>query len=351
MMVRKKTIPLLFLTSVLLGRSVHRPEKSEIPTITTYWHNHPQKYRLQDWRLEESALFKTFDKKFFDQHQLPRGPISLRNNGSEHVLGKQLDEHLNVFIKELFAINDKQDSYSTVTVIKNKDYNYKTQSGVIIVSFKKYPFVAKIFIENPKSLVHPFSKGFEPICFYIMGGGINRYLSGFTRVKNRDEILAHIQQDPAWHKRVTVPRKWFWTPTDVQWFVLEGLNIGGKHKRNSATLPSIYAVIADEIKNDGSLKLRSKEHRSLGMELSDFLGNRVDPNITNFVLEKGTDTVVLVDTEHFPTMVGLREKTVYTSYPDWYLKLITKCVHDGYFRTKKERLACAHGKSTPIMSV
>ena len=319
-------------------RSPHRPHDSTLPEIITSWPGSSEKFILRNSHLEEVALFKKFDKAFFLEHQFPDNSITLRNDPSCTVSGTHIKELLEKLLRELRECVTKRTNFEDFTVLKCRDFNFKLCCGLIVLKFKNYPFVIKLFIEIPSSFVRPFSKGFEPIFFFVMGGGINRYMSGFTRVKNLEAIRLHIKNDPYWSEHIDLPRKWFWEPKDNKWFLLEGNNIGCV-SHQSILLPSVYGIMCDEIKSDGSLRLINKANRRLGIRLSQFLGNRVDPHIDNFMIECETRKIVLVDTEHFPTMVGLKEPLYFDGYFEWYRKLIHKFLKDCYCRTKRERKA------------
>jgi hypothetical protein len=56
------------------------------------------------------------------------------------------------------------------------------------------------------------------------------------------------------------------------------------------------------------------------------------------MVERGTNKLVIIDTEHFPTLVGFKEKRSFKTYVRWYLGLAGKAAHAMYFRNKKERL-------------
>lgn len=343
---------LILLANIMscFGRSIHRPVNHDMPYIVTSWEGSAITYQLQDWHLEMSALFKTYDKDFFNKHMLPLDLISYRNRPGKNVTGMVLDNLLNNFIDELYIQLKKGGSFSDFIVIKDRDYNYKAHAGTLVIKFKNYPFVVKLFIENPQSFVKPYSKGFEPSILFIMGGGINRYLSGFTRIKNLHAIEEHINSDDHWKNHIDIPRKWFWLPKENRLFRVEGFNIGWPGKHHIIVFPAIYGIICDEIESDAPFKLLNAENRKLGMELSQFLGNRVDPHIYNFMLERISHKIVLVDTEHFPSMIGLREPVHYQSYLDWYNIMISKCLCDSFLRTKKDQRAIQRGDHGLIMT-
>jgi len=311
----------------------------------------PKVYRLFHNNLEVGPIFEQYDRDYFLNHILPDGKIQVRIQDDalkNDILGSDLKALLEDLIQEILSLDYRCSKYKNFIVLKQRDFNPKTHAGLIILKFKKYPFVVKIFMETPATFVSPFSKGFEPMIFFIMGSGINRYLSGFSRLKNAEKIREIIAKSSTWKDRVDVPRKWFWEPKDQKWFEVRSENMG-THE-HTVKLPSTYAIICDAIDIDTSLDIFDTDHRKLGMELSHFLGVRIDPHITNFVIEKRTNKIIIVDTEHFPTMVGLREPLEFESYPEWYWQLMQKCFHDGFLRSKEKRLTIQYRDETGIIA-
>jgi hypothetical protein len=327
-----------------------------MPCIITQWVNAtvpPKTYRLYHNNLEIGPIFNQYDRDYFVEHLLPAGEIpprapEIQGDAESSMLGIHLQELLEDLIKEIHSLDYRRSSYKHFIVLKQRDFNPKTHAGLIILKFKDYPFVVKLFMETPATFVAPFSKGFEPMVFFIMGGGINRYLSGFSRLKNAEKIREIIAGSAAWKNRVAVPRKWFWEPKDQKWFEVRSENLGTRE--HYVKLPSIYAIVCDAIDIETSLDIFDAQHRELGMELSHFLGVRVDPHITNFVIEKRTKKIIIVDTEHFPTMVGLCDALEFDNYPEWYLCLMQKCVRDGFLRSKDERLMIQYRDESDIIA-
>ncbi len=332
-----KYLPLLFfliIGSVLQAqRSVLRPQDPLIPEIITRWTDETKTYHLRDYHLEEQALFTKFNKDYFFKHLLPKGPIYYRYDKNKKVSGKRLHMLAEHLVKE---ITDKKTTFTHFKVLKNEDFNGRTVSGTAIFKYKKYPFVLKLFIKTPETFVKPFSEGWVPSCFFIMGGGINRYLSGFTRIRNLELIKQKIDRSPYWSTRVDTPRKWFWTPTDGRWFELTGKNIGTKPLQ-TVILPSVYGIIADAIESEKTLSIFNKQERELALQLAHYLDNSIDAHADNFMVEKKTLMVVLIDTEHFPTMVGLKKPLIYDSYSSWYCQLAWKCLTDKLTHHRKYR--------------
>jgi len=352
-------------------RSIHHRSSHNIPCIITEWddadvsHNQssPKQFRLYHNNLEIGPIFHQYDRAYFLQHLLPQGIIPPRKSilpqpyttteeaalpsKNQEITGKELSDLLESLIREIYSINYRRSEYKDFIVIKQRDFNPKTHAGLIILKFKNYPFVVKLFMETPATFVSPFSKGFEPMAFFIMGSGINRYLSGFSRVRNAEAIRANICQSATWNDRVALPRKWFWEPINQKWFTVTSERLGTYG--HSVRLPSMYAIICDAIDIETPLQILNPEHRKIGMELSRFLGARVDPHIDNFVIEKETGLIIIVDTECFSIMVGLREPLACSNYVNWYYGLCSKCWKDGFCRSKKERHTFQQQNCTTII--
>lgn len=325
---------LLDIANNMRGRSIHRPDDPLMPKITTRWLDSDKTYYLKDSHLEETPLFKTFDKTYFYQHMLPKSDITYRNNPSHTVSGKVLGQ-LAVNLLDEILRQKKKFTFTHFNVIKNRDFAAKDKSGLLIFKYKKYPFILKLFIENPQGFVRPYAKGFEPTCFFTMGSAM-RHLTGFTRIKNLEAMKQIIQSNPYWAARISWPRKWFWEPDNNKWFEIVGTNIG-RRKKTRIELPAVYGVICDAIDAERELSILNRSNRKLGMSLSQFLRYRIDPHLKNFLIEKGTNKIVIVDTEHFPTLVGLKKEMRAKTYSAWYLKLTGKFLSDNLFRNKKTR--------------
>ena len=112
-------------------------------------------------------------------------------------------------------------------------------------------------------------------------------------------------------------------------------------KKITTILPGTYAVIADAINTEQNMTISQKEMNKIIMQLCNDLDVIVDPHSDNFIFkynkEKKDFTIVIIDTEHFPTIVGLKEKKRFRNHYSWYLYLAGKCFYDGYLRTKDQR--------------
>lgn len=324
---------LIFFSFFLEGRSPLRKQDPLCPVITTQWQTGGPLYRLRDSHLEVTPLFHLYDKQHQLEHLLPAENIPFRHNKNKSVSGAELSKLIEYLLEE---IRHKKTKYRDFVVLKNRDFNTKKQAGALIVKSKKYPFVVKLFMETPRSFIRPYNKGFEPACQFVIGGGATRHFIGFTRIKNVRVIRKRIKHNKHWSKRVDIPRKWFWLPKNEQLITMTGYNIGG-HKEITIDFPAVYAVVADEIEIERSFSIFKKEDRQTAIDLSNFLLCRIDPHIDNFIIEKETGKIVIIDTEHFPSLVGFKKRPRITHYTSWYLHLATKYLKNRFFRTKRDR--------------
>lgn len=337
---------LLFLlpTTLFSGRSIHHPRPNTPQLSVTWSDSDPARpepiYTLTSPFLEEWAIFDRFDLDFHLQHQLPE-TISYRNQPEKSVLRETINDLIERFLVELHKHKKSSDSFTDFKVLKDDDFNYRRGCGIIIVKLKNYPFVLKLLHETPETFVAPYSKGFVPTFLFTLGGGINRFLAGFTRIPNLYAINEKIAADQRWSQLVSAPRKFFWLPKNVRWFTVTGTNFG--QKKLQGTFPSTYGIVCDEIVAERTLQISNKADRKLALDLAHFIGNRIDPHICNFMVEKGTGKIVFIDTEHFASIVGLKEPLVFRSYSVWYLKLSNNCLKKAMFRSKASRAKWATG--------
>lgn len=314
------------------ARSLYRPADPKMPIINARWVDGTTVHTLKKYHLEEYALFKIFDKQFFYDHMLPSYPITSRYDSEKTVhplILQQLIENL------LSEIGDGKKTYTHFNVLQSKDYNFKKGRGLLIVKFKDYPFVVKLFVETPDSFVSPFDKGMEPVFFFFMGGGVNRHLTGFTRIKNREIIKERLAQS-RWADQADIPRKWNWIPKGTRWIEIEGINIGDQ-PRQTIQFPGTYCIIADAIEAERNLSLLDENDKKLALQICNYLNLWIDPHMKNFMYEKGSHKFMIVDTEHFPSAVGLHEKVTFDSYSNWYLHLAGKCWQNAFMQTKNKR--------------
>lgn len=322
---------LLFWAFDSQNRTIYRPVDPFMPEITVRWEGDTSGHTLKKYHLEY-PLFELFDLQDFKAHMLPTDPIVSRYNEKLLIEPQILQDLIQNLLQE---IKDGKRSFTHFTVLQSKDYNFKKARGLLIVKFKDYPFVVKLFVETPDSFVSPFDKGMEPIFFFFMGGGVNRHLTGFTRIKNREIIKHRIAQSP-WADQVDMPRKWHWIPPNARWIEIEGKNIG-KYKHQVVKFPGTYCIVADAIEAERNLSLLNENDKRLALEICNYLNLWIDPHMKNFMFDKHNGKFVIVDTEHFPSAVGLHHKVKFDSYSTWYLHLAGKCWQDAFMQTKSQR--------------
>jgi len=325
---------ILMFFSTTLGRSVLRPKDPTIPRIETSWTNEDSEfYTLRNSHLEEYPIFKTFNHKFFFQNLLPEGKIFYRYEPKKYVTGKTIEKIINNVFKE---IEQKKKKYKDFIILRRRDFNRRKKSGLLILKCKKYPFVVKIFKENPKSFVLHKTKGIIPTFFFYMSGGINRHLLGFTRIKNLQDMQKRLNKSPLWKNKVTMPRKWFILPKSNRWMNISGFNIGKKRKQK-IKVPGIYCLVSDWVDGERTTSVFSSKDRQTCMQLCNYLELAIDPHIDNFMIERNTGKVAIVDTEHFLSVVGMRKKKTFRGYFSWGVYLANIALESMFFRTKKRR--------------
>lgn len=321
------------LSALLAGRSIHRPVDPHAPKIEFSWVNDKKKFSISDSHIEEYPFFKIYNADYVSKHNLPDEKIPFRNEPDNSIEGEKLKSMISCAIAEIRA---HKKTFTHFTVLQKKDFNEETMCGLIVLKCKEYPFVVKLFLETPGSMIEPFNKGIEPIFFFFMGGGTNRHLTGFTRLRNRELVLEKIKQNDRWANFVDIPNKWFWIPPESKLIAITGTNVG-KQPQQRIEIPSIYCIIADAIDADQKFTLSNPQDRTLALQLCNDLEILIDPHIKNFMIEKKTKKLVIVDTEHFPTVVGLKTDKPFRSYTQWYFHLVSKFTGDLFLRTKQTR--------------
>ena len=294
--------------------------------------------------ITEFPLFKTFDINDIKENYLPTENIPYRNQPNDYVNGAIFEKMIQNFFKEILQ---KKAEYADFTILKDDDFNLKKQAGLIIVKCKHHPFVIKLFMETPRSFMQPFSKGFIPFVQFGVGGGATRHLTGFTRIKNSKTIIKMFQHHPDFKNSIEVPRKWYWLP-EYPWIKITATNLGKSVKEQSISLPGAYMLITDYIQPKKVFSLRSPNDRKQILEISNFLEGRVDPHINNFFIEKNTNKLVIIDTEHFPTLTGLRKPMYFNSYAQFYGDLTLKFLRERVFCLKKQRVLRRTSGYTPF---
>lgn len=342
------TSPLTILAAwylvIAIELSAHSPlhhTYSLKPTIVTHYDDpKAEQYVGRSDYYEPWAHFTRYDEHYLNEHALPNGTIPPRYKQGKPVSGAEIRKRFNEATAEIFKAR-KRIPFKGITILKDRDWNYPHASGLIIFKFNDLPFVIKLYRETPQTYVSPLSKGLEPALFWVMSGGINRYQLGFTRIKNGITVQQMLQQDPVWAHKVTLPREWYLVPDDVPYFIIEGYNMGCD-KSFSIRVPSMYAIVCDWIEQERAFLMSNPTDRQTAMDIARILKNRIDPNIKNFIIEKNTGLIAIIDTEHFASVVGLRENIDFRNYWNWYTRLAGEFLKRGFATTlpARHRIRC-----------
>lgn len=331
------------------ARSIYRPVDPHTPYIvvktsnkkfTKQWTRQKPKdsYILRSDYLQLTPIFSTFDRTLFDRWMLPKKEdISFRSDASKSVDSKELSQLAENVLEE---IKQNKKEFKDFIILKKRDFNYKTRSGLLVLKYKKYPFVLKLLIEHPHTFVEPFSKSYESGCMFVIGGNL-RHLSGFTRIPNLHYTRDLLYQDKTYKNLLDFPRKWFWEPKKNAYLKVEWKHVLNKQNFKTS-IPCIYGVICDfviphEEQPENALK-------RLSIEISNHLNFLLDPHEGNAIREKDSGKIVIIDTEHFPTMLDLKTKMYAKNYFNWLTQLAFKYIRSKFMRNKEERSKCYDGK-------
>jgi hypothetical protein len=331
-------ISILFCSvSSLSPRSIHRKTDPENPCLSISWQEGGQMYVRRDAHFQAHPIFTAFDRTFFFSHMLPNEPISYVDDETKSIDGVQLGLLIEELITEIYQ---KKKQFTHFYTLQWKNFNYHHMCGLLVLKCKNHPFVVKLFIESPRTFLNPYIKGFEPVFSYYMSGGANRHMLGFTRIKNLEYIQQKLMADPLWSDIVEMPRKWYWLPKNSPWMTIVGTKLR-THDTLTTTFPGVYALVADYIEptKHADLGWRTKTHAII--DLCNYLDMFIDPHATNYLFAPSADypyyTITIIDTEHFPSLLGLKEKVQFTGYIDWLIYLARKAFGDIYLQTKQSR--------------
>lgn len=345
-------------SSILMGRSVHRTPNPTIPYITVTASN--QDYaeisvkvrskknkklkkqissekiktnKIQNKYLRLKTLKKPFENSNFKKHMLPNGYIKFRKTDAS-VHSDTLKEQNETLLQEIL---DGEKTFTHFTILKDCDFNYPSLSGLIILKYKDFPFVLKLFIEHPHTFVEPFNKGFHASGLFVLNGNM-RHLSGFTRIHNLEAAKKALSKDPEYRYYLDFPRKWYWIP-DSQPYLTIDWHDQHHHHHETIKLPGIYGIVCDFIEADKKIQQQEIHTlRQISIDVGNYLHNILDSHVDNFVPEKNSNKIVIIDTEHFPTMVGLDKEMSSNGYIQWYIELGCKYIKTAFLRTKRERI-------------
>lgn len=325
-----------FATIIECRRSPFRTIDPLMPQLITQSQKNPDiQFVHSDWFYYKSPIFTTFSENSFFSH-IVQHSITTPIDHKVVVSNETLDTMLETLISEVKMQNNV---YTYFTLLQDKNFNYKKKCGLLVLKFNHYPFVVKLFMEQPNTILNPFVKGFENRVFHFMGHGVNRHIAGLTRIPNLKKLQQVLQ-----HKQyqVVLPRKWFWLPQDPEWIDIIGYNIV-PDEVISVTIPGIYAIIADELKTQQQYqKVPSSKSNEIIMDFCNDVQLIIDPHSDNFIIQKdNNDSIIIsiVDTEHFPTLVGISENSTFVNHVQWYCSLAWKALSDLLTTSKKNHLA------------
>ncbi len=331
-------ITLYYVWAPLYAYHPFRYKNPDFPIISTRWKHSEEIYSLQSpyVRLHPLFTFKTHD---FYPYLIPQeGALCDTHNITNKALSKAIEHTVHELKTKKKRIR-RNKKLAFFKILQDKNFNYKKSCGLIVLKCKYMPLILKLFMESPATLLQS-ATGLEPLFFFYMGGGANRHLSGFTRLKNREILIKKISKLPRWAEHVSFPRKWFWLPENQEDIIITGKNIAGNSSIET-NIPSVYGIIADEIDiHNQTQELSTRTKGKIIMQLCNDLDMYVDPHEKNYAFmkdsNKHTFKIIIVDTEHFPTMVGLLDRKKFKTHSQWYIFLAGKCFHDMYLQTKRD---------------
>ncbi|AXK60137.1 hypothetical protein [Candidatus Chromulinivorax destructor] len=346
---RQLFIFLIIITTLhlqIFARSVHRPSNPTIPYITVtasnkeyaeIWKKPTTKpkpfHKFQNKFLRLKILKKPLETSGFKKHLLPYGNLKFRT--SEQTVHTNILKNQNELV--LKEILQGKRTFTDFTILKDRDFNYKNLSGLIVLKNKKYPFVFKLFIEHPETIVEPLQKGMEAGWIFILSGTM-RHLSGFTRISNLENAKKALSKDPEYRYYIDFPRKWYWQPLSKPLLHIDWHDPYNNHFE-TIKIPSVYGIICDFIEVDKELQQRELSTlRQISMDVTKYLHYMIDPHDDNLVPEKNSHKIVIIDTEHFRTVAGLEQDMHAHDYNQWYFELITRTAKRWLCRSKKKRI-------------
>lgn len=334
-----------------MGRSIHRAPNPTIPYITVTasnqdyaeilakphekakHHKKPKINKLQNKYLRLKTLKKPFENSNFKKHTLPHGYIKYRKENL--TIHSSILKQQNEFV--LQEILQGKKVFTNFTTLADNDFNYSNYAGFIVLKYKDYPFVLKLFIEHPHTFIDPLNKGFKASGLFVLNGN-TRHLSGFTRIHNLEAARKALSKDPQYRYYLDFPRKWYWIPQSQPYLTITWHDQHHKHQE-TIKLPGIYGIVCDYIETDKVIQQQEIHTlRQISVDVGNYLHNIIDSHVDNFVPEKNSNKIVIIDTEHFPTMVGLDKEMSANGYVQWWIELAGKWLKTAFLRTKQKRI-------------
>jgi hypothetical protein len=304
------------------------------PRLVTRWLGQAKIYQCTAHYLKKAHILNAFDEAFFYNHQLPHKSIMYRSLPHKTVLGSSLHNALEQAIIELKTGKKR---LTNCTVLKDSEFNYDHCAGLIVLKSNQYPFVFKIFVEGPDTFLKPEQKGYKHGYLPVISKGLNRYLAGFGRLKNLEKIHTFLAQHPQWKSHFGLPRKWFWQPSYNRWFEVNGYNFG--QEQFTIRLPSIYAIVADEIVSQVPFKKIKNDYKKTIFAFSKATNFEVDPNLRNFKLEPESGKLIIIDTEHFSSLLGFDKPPQAHGYFSLHVRMGLKAIYECFLKNKNRVIA------------
>lgn len=303
------------------------------PKIVVSESNSSQSYARTSIHYKEDPIFTIFDAPFFYKHQIPKDGITYPQ-GDGVISHDAINEAITRIVDAVMADGLPLPGCS---ILRDSNFNYATKCGLLIVKLEAYPLVIKLFRETAHSFVQPLSKGLEPTSSFFMAGGSNRHITGLSRIPNRSHLLSIIENHPYWQSIVEIPRKWYWSPPEIDWLIIDGYHFKtAEHLQTK--IPALYAVVADYMEVPIAASVPPETQEEMIMDLCCTCALHLDPHLKNYIVYQPTPDdhpkIIIVDTEDHQCMTGLNGNMTCSNYIAWYILLGSKFLCDAVFHIK-----------------
>lgn len=326
----------LSLSMSIYTRSIYRPSEKNIPSIAIYDSKKRLCSTISHSHLEKYPHF-VLNAERFKKYMMPP-VIAYRNQPSRFITRRKMNSMIEQLIDE---INQGKKGFTHFNLLKSKNFNFHHRCGLLVLKCKNHPFVIKLFTERPETYFNPYCKGIESIAFFFMGGGANRHICGLSRLPNLEILKKKLESLPQWKDIVQFPRKWFWMPKKPLFMTLKGKHFQNNNSIITNKVPETFAIIADEIQYTQTTCVeKSRKIRTI-ITLCNDLDTFLDAHYDNFIFKKNDThpfTINIIDTEHIPTMAGLKKRQSFGNYWQWYSNLVAHCFKKMFLRTKRRRV-------------
>lgn len=288
-------------------------------------------YTLTNQFLRAKPLKEGFNDVYFKQHLLPSNETIHYKNKKGSINSTVLQALAESVLNE---VQQGKKTFTHFTILKCKDFNFNNLSGLLVLKFKDYPFVLKLSIEHPHTIVKPYSKSFEANCIFMIGGNF-RHLSNFTRIPNLENLRKILSFNPFYLDKIDFPRKWYWQPKNNYNLVITWKETPYRSEE-TIIIPSIYATLSDLVEIDTSQSQRKLN--KMALRISHDTGFLVDPHAGNLVIDKNSKKHTLLDTENFRLIIGSDRIFSAKTYIGWFAEMIISSSKKYAGRTKRERI-------------